>query len=420
MERGDIFKDVRNQEYLHASITNSKFFRNYAEKGSGLYLHINILDDVITQRNHNYWDWSFFPQISNPLEQTSIEQHYYITVNIDSCNFSNNTGIDGSGIYIKVLRGNIQEKSTYSVTLTVSRTVFDRNNANGSGEGIFIIARRSSGSRLDPFSFWDTFDFSYDYNSKSLDGDAFISLRVVESNFTRNSATSGSALLSEINLIIPLGYVILLRLYLDNTVNAKILINNSSFTENINTAIQAINTKLYLAGQVGFVGNSGHSGGAIDINEHSFLHLNPHAQVYFINNTALQFGGGIKLTTFIHLDSHAELYLINNTALYGGAIAVITNYPSGYPCFIQVDGNISTSYAKVILMHNTAQKAGDSIYGGNLDSCSNAISILSVFEIIGTQSQSEIASKPYKVCFCPNTFTVHSCQTTSNATVFRG
>ena len=199
MERGDIFKDVRNQEYLHASITNSKFFRNYAEKGSGLYLHINILDDVITQRNHNYWDWSFFPQISNPLEQTSIEQHYYITVNIDSCNFSNNTGIDGSGIYIKVLRGNIQEKSTYSVTLTVSRTVFDRNNANGSGEGIFIIARRSSGSRLDPFSFWDTFDFSYDYNSKSLDGDAFISLRVVESNFTRNSATSGSALLSEIN-----------------------------------------------------------------------------------------------------------------------------------------------------------------------------------------------------------------------------
>ena len=71
-------------------------------------------------------------------------------------------------------------------------------------------------------------------------------------------------------------------------------------------------------------------------------------------------------------------------------------------------------------MHNTAQKAGDSNYGGNLDSCSNASSLLSVFEINGTQSQSEIASKPYKVCFCPNTFTGHSCQTTSNATVFRG
>jgi len=99
-----IFKDVRNQEFLHASITNSKFFRNFAEKGSGLYLHVNILDDVITQRNHNYWDCLYFPQISNPLEQTSIKQHYYITVNIDSCNFSNNTGIDGSGICIAVFR----------------------------------------------------------------------------------------------------------------------------------------------------------------------------------------------------------------------------------------------------------------------------------------------------------------------------
>jgi len=99
---------------------------------------------------------------------------------------------------------------------------------------------------------------------------------------------------------------------------------------------------LYLAGQVGFVGNRGHSGGAINIKEHSFIHLNPHARVYFINNTALQFGGGIKLATFIHLDSHAELYLINNTALYGGAIAVTTDYSSDLPCFIQVDESIST------------------------------------------------------------------------------
>jgi len=418
-----ILKDVRNQEYLDASITNSKFFRNFAVKGSGLYLHINILDDVVAHKNHNYWDCLYFPQMSNSLEQTSFKQHYYIMIYIASCNFSNNTGIDGSGIFIEVLRGKIQQKSTYSVTLTVSRTVFDRNNATGRGGGFCIVARRSSGSRLDPFL--DTFDFTTDgYHSKSLDGDAFISLRVVESNFTRNSATSGSAFLSEISLRISVRYVFLLDLdldFLNNTVNVAILINNSSFTENINTSIQVINTKLYLAGQVGFVGNSGHSGGAIDIKEHSFLHLNPHAQVYFINNTALQFGGGIKLATFIHLDSHAELYLINNTALYGGAIAVTTNYPtSGYPCFIQVDGNISTSNAKVILMHNTAQKAGDSIYGGKLDSCSNAISLLSVFEINGTQSQSEIASEPYKVCFCPNTFTGHSCQTTSNATVFRG
>jgi len=96
-----ISKDIRNQEYLDASITNSKFFRNFA---SGIYLDINILDDAITQRNCNYWNLFYFSQMSHPFEQTLIEQHYYITVNIDSCNFSNNTGIDGSGIYIAVFR----------------------------------------------------------------------------------------------------------------------------------------------------------------------------------------------------------------------------------------------------------------------------------------------------------------------------
>jgi len=99
-----ILKDVRNQEYLDASITNSKFFRNFAVKGSGLYLHINILDDVVAHKNHNYWDCLYFPQMSNSLEQTSFKQHYYIMVYIASCNFSNNTGIDGSGIFIAVFR----------------------------------------------------------------------------------------------------------------------------------------------------------------------------------------------------------------------------------------------------------------------------------------------------------------------------
>ena len=56
-----------------------------------------------------------------------------------------------------------------------------------------------------------------------------------------------------------------------------------------------------------------------------------------INNTALQYGGAIKLATFIYLDSHAELHLINNTALYGGGIAVTTDYSSDNPCLIQVE-----------------------------------------------------------------------------------
>ena len=57
-----ILKDVRNQEDLDASITNSKFYGNFAEHGSGLYLRINILDDnnMITQRNGDYDYWGGF------------------------------------------------------------------------------------------------------------------------------------------------------------------------------------------------------------------------------------------------------------------------------------------------------------------------------------------------------------------------
>ena len=420
-----IWKNVRNQEDLDARIMKSKFFGNF---GSGFYLHISILDDIITQRNRYY---IIYPQMSHPYEQRLIEERYYIRVNIDSCNFSNNTGTHGSGMLFKVVNRKIQQKHIYNVALTVSRTAFERNIANDSGGGIFIEARKLE-------RYWNSrlqLDFYIRgcVNECSEEGDAFITFRLVESNLTRNSATSGSALASRVGLKFSSYYSSLVddfnfrkslydRNTIDKSVNVVIMINDSNFTENINTAVRATNTKMYFAGQVRFAGNSGVSGGAFQAIQGSYLHLNPYAQVYFINNSALQYGGGIKLAKFIHLDSHAELYLINNTALYGGGIAVTTDHSraSNIRCFIQVDGNISTSDAKVILMHNMAQKAGDSIYGGILDWCSNGISLLSVFEINGTQSQSEIASIPYKVCFCPNTFTGHSCQTTSNATVFRG
>ena len=219
--------------------------------------------------------WFYIPQITYP-----VEQHFYITVNIDSCDFCNNTGIDGSGMYVEVIRGQIQQKHVYSVGLSVSTTVFERNHAKKSGGGICIVASRSLDLRSDPF--WDIFDVTTKYNS-NIDGDAFISLRVVESNFTRNRANWGSALHSDISLMFSRYFslqsdlYILLdrglndRYFIDEIVNAAILIENSAFTENINTAVWTIVTKLYLSGQVMFVGNRGHSGGAFVIKKHVLL-----------------------------------------------------------------------------------------------------------------------------------------------------
>jgi len=67
------------------------------------------------------------------------------------------------------------------------------------------------------------------------------------------------------------------------------------------------------------------------------------------------------------------MYVINNTAVqYGGGILVNEECVAVGPCFFQIDGfngSITEMDIRIVMEGNKAGRAGDSIFGGCLESC---------------------------------------------------
>ena len=182
-------------------------------------------------------------------------------------------------------------------------------------------------------------------------------------------------------------------LYLSYIKNFTLI--NSTFSDNNCTSIAAKNSILHLQGTVGFYRNTGYSGGALA------FHHNTHCDS---KQTAIMENSMI-------LTPHTSVYIVNNTAVrYGGGI--IAECAVGHYCFFQTDNlNYTQMDARVVMEGNRAGKAGDSIFGGCLNSCYQKTFSLqhniilapkifsSLFQING-QTQSEVAASPHKVCFC--------------------
>ena len=164
--------------------------------------------------------------------------------------------------------------------------------------------------------------------------------------------------------------------------------------------------------------------------------------VRFFNNKAY-YGGAILLDcnafsqqSLMYLVS-GKLLITNNTAkIYGGAIAANEQCIDMEWCFFQ-KLKLPTSDMKVIMKNNMAKVAGDSIYGGLIESCYLAYTnsggkttqvqltadyFTSTFTTDGLPSPSNIASRPYKVCFCneSSSLQLQECITTKQMSVFVG
>ena len=160
------------------------------------------------------------------------------------------------------------------------------------------------------------------------------------------------------------------------------------------TCISANRSIFHFHETVGFYRNRGYSGGAIAfVQNESQLKLIPHTTVYIVNNTAIQYGGGILADD----ECTAASY-----------------------CFFQISNeylglNSTQLDVRFIMEGNRAGRAGDSIFGGCLKSCfldspslQNKLFLKaklfhSLFQIHG-QTQSEVAATPWKVCFCEQQF----------------
>ena len=170
-------------------------------------------------------------------------------------------------------------------------------------------------------------------------------------------------------------------------------IHNSHFFDNIGRAISAFDSKLFISGDISFVGNSAHygPGGALYLDS-SKIELSNYSTLSFIDNFARR-GGAI---------------FINNPL---GHFYSTNNLQSTIDCFYQYQSTTVT----MIFFNNTARFGGNQIYGTALKSYCyvNHLSIgtsksqsIDTYEKVFTfnpplnLSLSSISSVVTRVCIC--------------------
>ena len=163
----------------------------------------------------------------------------------------------------------------------------------------------------------------------------------------------------------------------------NVTFSNCKFSNHQMTPIVAQNSKIYFSGSLTFINNTGWNGGAIALYA-SFLLPKPHTKMYFYNNYASTTGGALYVK---------ELEL-----------------PPGFinaKCFLQPE-IYNYSDTDIYFVNNTAELAGDVLYGGNQNNCivnADYDNKLLIFQYVNFNytmqtGLSIIASDPIGVCIC--------------------
>ena len=207
--------------------------------------------------------------------------------------------------------------------------------------------------------------------------------------FINNSAGTGGAIYSEINVVIKF-----------NGTNSFI---NNSATNRGGAIYFIVNSTLVFNGTIYFthnkVGGAAGYGGGVSMAERSTFSISPNALVYWENNHAAVFGGAIYFSDYSPF-----------------SYCVSSDDPGSYiakeECFFQPTGkNLSSgSDAQLVFKNNSADVAGNVLFGGVVDNCQltglySNDSSGEVFDMLvntDDNTNSNISSNPFHVCRCEN------------------
>ena len=308
-------------------LTNSEIYSNSAAKGGGIYLDVN------------------------GFASSDVSSTMFV---IEQCTCHDNIGEYTSGMYAYIQLQNSYKAACVPFILELRHSTFIQ---NAGGTAVYISAD------ADP---------------------EFYQMTIVSTIFHRNFMFVDHHL-KKTNCSV---------LYLSCVKNITIV--NSTFSDNNCTSVTAKSSMFGLQRTVGFYRNTGYSGGAVA------FHHEPHCD-----------SKPATMENSMTLDPHTTVYIVNNTAVqYGGGILAEDECTMEHYCFFQT-GNLNYTQmdARVVMEGNRAGKAGDSIFGGCLNACYlETLSPLhqtilrpkffsSLFKIC-RQTQSEVAAIPQKVCFC--------------------
>ena len=176
----------------------------------------------------------------------------------------------------------------------------------------------------------------------------------------------------------------------------RVIIKDCNFTKNNNTVLSLVDSNLVLEGHILFEGNHAMNGGALRFGDSSVVYIRNNTHIMFRNNHVNEAGGAI----------YAQQHYLESTP----------------PCFFQpvVPDFTYVSDLKLWMSltfdNNTANYAGDGLYGGAVDYCFTYLHFKDnrhhsgyylsseIFDIIFDFTQqpgiSNISSDPHGVCLC--------------------
>ena len=428
--------------YLHILHSEFTHGRNQFESsnlesalvhGGGLGIRINSgYSALVEAANITVYNCSMYKNTASVGANMFLSFHMplysYINVHINNCKvFGGRSTRKGGGFMMQIAR-HYEAAEDYSGRLTVylaNSELYSNSAANGGGiyfgvEGldisdgpsIIIIDRCICHDNIGKYG-----SAMYVYMSGGA-APALFSFELYHSMFVQNAAhlggnsiyvdapvDSASFQIAIVSTTFHRNYMFIdnnLRkydctvLYLSCIMNITVV--NSTFSDNKCTSVAAVSSIFHLQGKVEFYRNAGYSGGALVFH---------HDTRYESKLTILRSENSMILSP------HTSVYIVNNTAVrYGGGILADDECTMGHYCFFQTSNlNHTRMEARVVMEGNRAGKAGDSIFGGCLNSCylktlplwnkmiPSSKTFSSLFQIHG-QTQSEVAATPQKICFC--------------------
>ena len=171
---------------------------------------------------------------------------------------------------------------------------------------------------------------------------------------------------------------------------------------------------IFLGQKLSFVENKGYDGGAMTLAGDSTIYLEANSTITFVRNHAYHYGGAIY-----YVDDFTEDYkpaAPTSKCFYGILSAEIM---AKYASLTYIYNYIKIVNFSIEFYNNTAQFAGNAIYGGSVDFCKFHVNFkvisnyddhlyqASVFDSLfhfhkSTQQLSLISSNPTRVCLCTN------------------
>ena len=347
--------------YVTMRFQNSKFVGNEAIEGGGLR---------IKHGNNGL----------NPLKNYSS----YGMVEISNCTFISNNAVIGGGIII-------QTSQIISLYVKIKFTLFSKNTAKRRGGAMYLAFAPD------------------DWNRVLIYGCVFV----------QNAADRGAA-------IFPVLYNVK-----ESPHNCSPAVSQSIFTENTvyymtnfesKSVIELYNSALLCLDSVNITDNNCRGLLVKD----STLIIN--RTVVISNNYAVRGSGGGILTRCQHLfgtqlvfNKESLLIMQNNRAdERGGGICFSQCYTTnGNGCQVIA---LNVTQPLVVMANNTAQDAGNSVYGTNLSNYCTYKAFWRIFSIAERNSSQAMLSTPLEACICSSDYFTkkHNCSSTVNRTIFRG